>query len=189
MSLVQKLKEKLQKAVPFVLSLSMHIAILLVVSLLQGGKGDSDTEDGKDQGKSQNAENVDIAPKATEVTIIEKEPPPEQGEDIIIPEPPPQPQTEGLTECEGDSWYGGIGIQQNFLTDAVDRVEPGYPAYKAGLRIGDQIRQVSSKEGKEIRGEPGTQVSLWVFRPSTNESFLLEIIRDRICTWKKKGEP
>ncbi len=181
------MKTVLKRASPFLLSLLLHSAAVLLVFNLQnasGGKGEGDEEGGGQNG----ATNEEIRPKTVEITI--QEPPPDLPDDIEAEIPkPPEPPKEAFTECEQDAWYGGIGIHQDFLTGLVERVETGYPAYKAGLRIGDQIRQVSSNEGPEIRGTPGTEVQLWVFRPSTNESFLLKIIRDKICTWKKKGEP
>lgn len=74
--------------------------------------------------------------------------------------------------------FGGVGIQimvkDGFLT-VVSPME-GHPAFKAGILTGDRIvkiegraaeRLVISEAVKKLRGTPGTDVTITVFRPST----------------------
>jgi predicted metalloprotease with PDZ domain len=93
-----------------------------------------------------------------------------------------QKKFKSKVKCEQNSWFGGIGIQENMGDDSIDVVFPGYPADKAGLLSGDVIMAKDS----EIRGDPGTVLNLTISRPSTNESLTFRIIRDRICYGERK---
>jgi len=167
-----------------VTSLLLHLAVLLAVVLYipsEEKQGKSGEGIGQRAGSKETFQ--DILPKVIEVEMVE---PPEPQEDEATIEKLKKEKVEGLTECQDDRWYGGVGIQQDFLTDTVDEVAKGYPADKAGLRIGDVIKSVDSQTGPEIRGEPGTIVRLMIFRPSTGEFLTLTMTRDKICLGGRK---
>ncbi len=76
--------------------------------------------------------------------------------------------------------FGGLGIvvsmRDNFLT-VVSPMEDS-PGFKAGILTGDRIVRIDGKSTermtlqeavKSLRGEPGTEVELSVFRPSTSQ--------------------
>lgn len=180
---MKSLKTVLKRESPFIISALFHLAAFLLVANLQNGAGKGELNQDK-QGQGQGATNDKVQPKITEIELIPPPPDKEAGTEPKLPKPKEQPK-DGVTECENNSWYGGIGIQQNWTDGSIDEVYPGYPAEQAGLKVGDQIRQVSSNEGSEIRGTPGTKISMWIHRPSSNESFLVEITRGKICLYKK----
>ncbi|MGO8676309.1 MAG: S41 family peptidase [Limisphaerales bacterium] len=76
--------------------------------------------------------------------------------------------------------FGGLGIslqvKDNFLTVVVPMTNT--PAWRAGILSGDRIAKIDGKSTdkmsiddavKNLRGEPGTDVKLTVFRPSSNQ--------------------
>jgi hypothetical protein len=79
----------------------------------------------------------------------------------------------GETPC--DNWYGGIGIVQDIL-GTITQVAPGYPAYRAGLKVGDVI---FSYGNGPIRGEIGTEVIVIIVR--NQETMTLTLVREKIC--------
>jgi len=113
--------------------------------------------------------------------------------ELIIPEepmaeshPPPKPEKKEVSlklipksvgkeksvakEC--DDWYGGVGIIH--FDGVITQVPGGYPASKAGVKVGDIIIETI-----DLRGEPGTKVVMKFMR--NGEIFNKEVIRDRIC--------
>lgn len=190
--------KRLKKATPFVVSLTLHAVAIILLSLNISGNGDSSSggEQGggpievemvsEEKGSQPEGQNDEVVPKQAEVEeeIIQELPPPEP-EEITIQEPEKPEPIEGVTECENDMWFGGIGIQQDWQTGKVEVVYPGYPAEKSGLRKDDIINLVNGERKDRIRGEPGTIVVLQIFRPSTNEYLTLSITRDKICLGKK----
>ena len=85
----------------------------------------------------------------------------------------------------------GIGItmrdQDGFVL--IESVVDGFPAFKSGIKAGDEIIQVdgTSMESKTsldaailIRGPAGSKVKLNIYRPSTKESLSFEITREAI---------
>lgn len=88
--------------------------------------------------------------------------------------------------------YGGIGAFVNFDQDDVfSVVRPIYsgPAYKEGLRSGDKILAVdgwdtdghtSDEIIARLKGKPGTQVIVRVFRPGMLEPRDVPIVREQI---------
>ncbi len=160
------------KYLPLIISIILHASFLLLAFLAS-----STSESGADKPAASSSE-ADIIPKQVDVDFVETTP--DQGD---IPEPPkPKKVTEGLTECQDDSWFGGIGIYQGPL-GRIENVIEGYPAHKAGLLSGDDI---VNTYGQQIRGEPGTNITITVYRESTQERLTFELIRDRICTGEKR---
>ncbi|MCX7824031.1 MAG: S41 family peptidase [Verrucomicrobiae bacterium] len=90
----------------------------------------------------------------------------------------------GAESADAHRWqgrFGGIGIQLALTGDALNIEEPikDGPAAKAGLRRGDQIVKINgaltaglgiNDAVSKLRGEPGSQVTLTVFRPGTRET-------------------
>jgi len=88
--------------------------------------------------------------------------------------------------------YPGIGIEVGVLDNGefmiISPIE-GSPAFQAGLQSDDRIRRIDGKkttemtlaEGVElITGEPGTVVTLTIYRPSTEKVFDKSITRQVI---------
>jgi carboxyl-terminal processing protease len=76
--------------------------------------------------------------------------------------------------------FGGLGIVVSVRDNRVTVVAPmdESPGFKAGILTGDQIVRIDGKNTekmtlpeavKTLRGEPGTEVKITVFRPSANE--------------------
>lgn len=88
--------------------------------------------------------------------------------------------------------YGGIGaLIQQYGKDqvAISEIYEDCPAQKSGLLAGDIITKVDGKTtaGKNstdvssaMRGQPGTTVTLEVFRPSKNKTLTFNITREEI---------
>ncbi|HUI44469.1 MAG TPA: S41 family peptidase [Nitrospirota bacterium] len=94
--------------------------------------------------------------------------------------------------------FAGIGAELQVKNKQLVIVAPmdGSPAQKAGLRSGDVIKKVDSRnvEGLPlpqviaiIKGPPGTRVSLTIMNPATGEERTIEITRAKIeirsVTW------
>jgi carboxyl-terminal processing protease len=92
-------------------------------------------------------------------------------------------------DLEGN--FNGIGIEYYIINDTllVTSVNPGGPAFKAGLKHGDKIlainkkavsgiRITSTKIVEQIRGKKGSSVELLVKRDTVNKNF--NVLRDRI---------
>ena len=90
----------------------------------------------------------------------------------------PQKYRELQNDTQGA--FGGLGIslsvKDTFLTVVVSRTNT--PAWRAGIMSGDRIVKIEGKSTekmttddavKNLRGEPGTEVRLTVFRPSANQ--------------------
>jgi carboxyl-terminal processing protease len=100
---------------------------------------------------------------------------------------------ESKIDIEGK--YGGVGltIRYDYETDAVIIVSPmnGTPAQRAGLMPNDYILSVDgtptselglSKSASLMRGEPGTEVTLEIYRDSWKEPKNITLIRETIET-------
>jgi len=100
---------------------------------------------------------------------------------------------ESKIDIEGK--YGGVGltIRYDYETNAVIIVSPmnGTPAQRAGLMPNDYILSVDgtptselglSKSASLMRGEPGTEVTLEIYRDSWKESKEITLIRETIET-------
>lgn len=165
--------KRVKRTIPFLISLIVHLAAAILLSFnLASNGGDGNSENGQEQGQAgMEGQNDQVVPKQVEVPKEEEKKP-----------------EEGLTECENDMWYGGIGVSQDWQTGTLQEVYAGYPADQTGLKVGDQLLSVDGfpdTAGGRIRGEPGTPIEMKVFRPSTNEYLTFTFKRDKICLGKK----
>ncbi|QPF75047.1 S41 family peptidase [Roseateles sp. DAIF2] len=87
--------------------------------------------------------------------------------------------------------FVGVGIEIGMEDGLVKIVSPieGSPAFRAGLKSGDLISKIddSAVKGlgldqavKKMRGEPGTKVTLMIFRKAESRSFPVTITREEI---------
>jgi len=90
--------------------------------------------------------------------------------------------------CEGDNWYGGIGVNMLVLFSdvgsptLVSYVWKNYPAEKMGVKIGDKLLDENN-----VRGVPGTKIVLPLLRDG--HKIVLEGVREKICTEKNEIKP
>ena len=86
------------------------------------------------------------------------------------------------------SWYYGVGIIHDIFTGEISEVPPGYPAYKAGILVGDSLLDVLDHRGLSTMGTPnyriksydGKPVTVVVMRQEVRLSFHLR--REKVCT-------
>jgi carboxyl-terminal processing protease len=108
------------------------------------------------------------------------------------------PYTNYISESEIEDYrfmttgqYGGIGARITssegyiLITD----VYKGFPADKAGIKVGDLIKEADGKDTKDknssevsdiLKGTPGTSVNVMVKRPGKEELEKVEIVREKI---------
>jgi len=104
-------------------------------------------------------------------------------------------------ELDTTSKYGGIGstVQYNIEFDCLEVVAPmaGSPSEKVGLKTGDLILTIDDVPVSDVgyygavnmlRGDPGTDVILEVYRESVSEPFFVEITRAFIEIRSVKSE-
>ncbi len=95
------------------------------------------------------------------------------------------------TEDELTNAFTGVGIQVEQRDGHIVIVAaiPATPAERAGIRRGDQLVKIDGQALvdptldstiKLVRGEPGSLVTLTVFRPSQNKNFDYTVHRERI---------
>lgn len=91
----------------------------------------------------------------------------------------PEEHKELTTETQGN--FGGLGIVVSMKEDHVTVVSPmeDSPGFKAGILAGDRIVKIEGASTekmtlpdavKELRGEPGTKITITIFRPSSGET-------------------
>lgn len=108
------------------------------------------------------------------------------------------PFTNYITESQIENYrinvegkYNGIGARAKKIGDyvTVTEIYKDYPAYKAGLHIGDEIVAVNGLDAKGkdsedlyqiMRGTPKSEVTVTVRRPGANDKLDLKIIRDEV---------
>ena len=87
--------------------------------------------------------------------------------------------------------YGGVGalIRKDTAGIVIEEVYKDYPAYKAGIRPGDIIKMVeaipvnsanTSDISDLLKGVPNTSVNVKIYRPYTNETKNISILRQQI---------
>lgn len=150
----------------YLASLTLHITAILLAAQLAGNGGEGEG-DGNGNGDGESKQ-THFIPKPLDVEIIV-----ELGDGVTAQKP--QKGVKSSRKCLDDLWYGGIGIQSGF-TGKIESVAPGYAADRAGIKVGDFVQG-----NTQIRGEPGTEVTIVVFRPSTKETFTVTLTREKIC--------
>lgn len=106
-----------------------------------------------------------------------------------------------MTQTEGE--YGGLGLTVTMEDDAVKVIAPtaDTPADKAGIKAGDFITHLNGKliyggtldeAVEQMRGEPGTDITLTIFRPGRDKPFDVTITRAIIdlepVKWETKDD-
>ncbi|PKL80559.1 MAG: S41 family peptidase [Candidatus Melainabacteria bacterium HGW-Melainabacteria-1] len=87
--------------------------------------------------------------------------------------------------------FSGIGIQIGERDKKLTVIAPieDTPAWKAGLKSGDEIQAINGQSTKEmtvddavklIRGKEGTSVKLGIYRPETQKSMEVSVMRKQI---------
>lgn len=108
------------------------------------------------------------------------------------------PYTDYISEEEMESFristtgqYGGVGAMIGVVNRKVVITQPyeGFPAYKSGLKVGDEIIAVDGKDvrGKRtsevsalLKGQPRTQVEIKVRRHGTKGDLVFNVTREKI---------
>ncbi|MCS7232602.1 MAG: S41 family peptidase [Synergistetes bacterium] len=109
----------------------------------------------------------------------------------------PQEYKEEQIQLEGQ--YGGIGIIITKKDEKIVIVSPieDTPAYKLGLKADDEIVRIGdeptqgmglSKVVKLLRGEPGTQVTIWIRRAGEDKLLKFTITRAKVKLKAVKSE-
>jgi carboxyl-terminal processing protease len=87
--------------------------------------------------------------------------------------------------------FSGVGVEITMKDNIITVISPieGTPAFRAGIRSGDQIISIDGKAAAEmtlleavklIRGDVGSQVTFQILRPGVKESFPVTMMRDKI---------
>jgi len=104
----------------------------------------------------------------------------------------PKQESQRVTENMQGNFVGlGVEFQMDRDTFTIQRVLPGSPAAKAGLKAFDQVICIDDDTiaGKQIpvdsivkrlKGKPDTFVKLCVYRPATDTSFTVSVKREKV---------
>lgn len=76
--------------------------------------------------------------------------------------------------CPDGEWFGGVGLEHDLFTNRIPKAPSGYPAYRAGVRVGDILLNEY-----ELRGDPGTEVQIQVDR--ADQILVFKAVRTKIC--------
>ena len=108
------------------------------------------------------------------------------------------PYTDYISEEEMESFristtgqYGGVGAMIGIVNKKVVITQPyeGFPAYKTGLMVGDEIIEIDGKnvEGKRtsevsslLKGKPKTDVQIKIRRYGKKDDLLFKVTREKI---------
>ncbi|MFC1491650.1 S41 family peptidase [Nitrospinota bacterium] len=96
-------------------------------------------------------------------------------------------------QVETSGRFGGLGIEITIRDSILTVVTPieDTPAYRAGIKAGDRIVQIEGKNTKEmnlqkavsqLRGEPGSKVTITVLRKGADKPLKFTITREIIRT-------
>lgn len=134
-------------------------------------------------------------PNPISVSLIHK---PQEETQSLEGNPSPEPLVEANNPTQGLRYiqsiaascdektaktYGGIGLEFQSLPNksriVINKVPVGYPAYKAGIQVGDEVEG----DVMRFRGPEGSQVNVEVYRNNQKLSFL--VTRVKICYQEK----
>jgi carboxyl-terminal processing protease len=98
-------------------------------------------------------------------------------------------------DTEGE--FGGLGIQVTIRDGVLTIISPqeGTPAFRAGVLANDRIIRIDGRSTEKfsltdavtrLRGKPGSEVTITIFRPSTSKTFDVTIKRDVIPVYTVK---
>ncbi|MBI3324191.1 MAG: S41 family peptidase [Candidatus Omnitrophica bacterium] len=101
------------------------------------------------------------------------------------------PDSYNELKVETEGHFGGLGIEITIKDDLLTIITPidDTPAFKAGLKPNDRIVKIDGKltrgitlldAVKQLRGKPGTKVSLTILREGENELLDVPLVRDTI---------
>jgi len=174
-----------------VLSIFVHSLFFSTMSILMKGhdkveKREAitmtiiDNKTGKDK-EDNKGDNKNIMPKPP--NMVENKPTPTESKPKKVIDKEGDTLKQVLVDSEKsgyecEKWYGGIGINSKRLSptqEQISNVVDDYPADEAGLKVGDIITPYG-----EIRGEPGTSITMIVRRHDQNTE--ITIVREKICT-------
>src|SRR5262249_41967571 len=103
------------------------------------------------------------------------------------------PQDWKLFQSETEGKFAGVGGEVDVRGEALTVIAPieGSPAYRAGIKSGDQILAIDgestagAREGgnfekivKKMRGAPGTHIKLTIKRAGGNDPFVVDLVRE-----------
>lgn len=168
------------------ISALLHVILITLAVVLSSPKGCGTGDgDGKGKGDKEQGSNSDelqgeiVAKKPEAVPSKEPEMSVYSADEVLKPSAL-QEAEERYTErdCPGGS-FGGIGVEISIIRSSggfvLSRVVSGYPASKAGIKSGDILL-----ERTEIRGEPGTDVTVQIVTPQ-GETKNVTMLREKIC--------
>lgn len=108
------------------------------------------------------------------------------------------PYTDYISEEEMESFristtgqYGGVGAMIGIINKKVVVTQPykGFPAYKNGIKVGDEIIAIDGKkvQGRRtsevsalLKGQPKTEVQITVRRFGKKDDFVIKVTREKI---------
>lgn len=108
------------------------------------------------------------------------------------------PYTDYISEDEIEAFristtgqYGGVGAMIGIVNSKVVITHPyrGFPAFRSGLRVGDQILSVDGKDVRGMRtsevstllkGQPKTEVEIVVRRQGKKDPLVFRVVREKI---------
>lgn len=87
--------------------------------------------------------------------------------------------------------YNGIGVKAKKIGDyvTITEVYKDYPAFKAGIKVGDQVLAINGLDGKGkdsedlfqiVRGMPKSEVEFTILRPGEKSKMNLKLVRDEV---------
>ena len=160
--------------VALVISIAVHIGLLY---MLGSGGGN-----GKDGDKDGTPGTVKIKlldkPAPTESKKLEEKVP-ETKSNIVIPKKKELPPEQKVVDHKCEKWYEGIGVQHG-PNCTIDYIAKGYPADRAGLRIGDRTGPLTETGDCPGRGPLGSFLNLRVIRDG--KVLYFKLVREKICT-------
>ena len=168
----------------FIASLLLHLTPILLLIFMHGGggvpgkKGDKKGE-AEMPGIHKNGEfKKPLAEKEVEITLITLPKKKDVDKNGLKKKRKEREKKVASRKgiCGDNASYGGIGVTFSFGRKILEAPE-WYPAYKYGLRVGDQI--LGSSE--EILGTPGTSVDILVKRFLGGNIEMIHVTREKIC--------